>query len=374
MTTNTEYGILHSIDTGGPGGAETIFLELIRASGQFNLCPIAVAKQGDWLEEQLLRLNVENFCLNTKGSLNARLLSTLIQVVRKYNVKIIQSHLFGSNLYCSVASIITNTPLVSVFHGKHDLSGVTRGQSLKQRIVQRGSNAIVAVSESLKTELEHAGYYDKLTVIYNGIDLTRFKPLPDTELRARLGVVDGDYLVGAVGNIRKAKAYDVFIDAAADVASRNERVKFVVAGEGDDVLSNKLMYQVKNLGLDDRFIFLDHVADVERLYNNLDVFVSSSISEGFSLSCVEAMACGVPVVATRSGGPEEIVADGDSGRLVPAGESTALASTILEVLADSDQRRRYAREGEEVVKRRFGQNKMIRSYESLYESLLLREQ
>jgi len=85
------------------------------------------------------------------------------------------------------------------------------------------------------------------------------------------------------------------------------------------------------------------------------------------------MACGVPVIATRSGGPEEIVADGDSGRLVPVGESTALASTILEVLADSDQRRRYSREGEEVVKRRFSQNKMIRSYESLYESLLARE-
>ena len=95
MSTNKEYGILHSIDTGGPGGAETIFLELIRASAQSNLCPIAVAKRGGWLEEQLLKLNVENSCLNTKGSLNARLLFTLIQIVRKYNVKIIQSHLFG---------------------------------------------------------------------------------------------------------------------------------------------------------------------------------------------------------------------------------------------------------------------------------------
>jgi glycosyltransferase involved in cell wall biosynthesis len=124
------------------------------------------------------------------------------------------------------------------------------------------------------------------------------------------------------------------------------------------------------LDLGDTVRFLGFREDVAGVLEDLDIYVSSSTAEGFSLTTVEAMASGVPVVATRSGGPEEIVEDGVTGVLVPTHSPEKLAEAIHELAQDPARRRRMADAARTAAGKRFAIATMLRKYEALYESCL----
>ncbi len=137
--------------------------------------------------------------------------------------------------------------------------------------------------------------------IPNGVDTKIFRPERNRSIRAELGISDDTALIGAIGNIRKPKAYDVLLRAARALADGSRRFHLVIAGDRANTLGRDLEVLKRNLGLDGQVTFLGLREDVPRVLNNLDVFVLSSHTEGFSIACIEAMACGIPVVATRSG-------------------------------------------------------------------------
>jgi glycosyltransferase involved in cell wall biosynthesis len=362
--------ILHSIDTGGPGGAETVFLKL--ASRLTNYEGFAIAKGGGWVESQLQSLPLPHSCLNPAGTFNWPYLKTIIRLVREHDVDLICSHLFGSNLYCAMAALWCRKPLVSVFHGAHDLAAMSRLGEVKRRIIESGSSRIIAVSDDLRRDLVRAGFRDsnKVAAIYNGVDTRAYTPRDDTSLRDRFGIRPGDILLGAIGNIRPAKAYDVFVDAAAMLASQHDNIHFIIAGQGDNSLHRDLAAQAKSAGLAGRLHFPGFVDNPEVLYNNLDVYVSSSSSEGFSISCVEALASGVPVVATRSGGPEEIISDGVNGLLVPTGDAAAIANAVNRLLEDQNLRSSLIQQGLFRARQDFSEQQMIGAYDELFRELI----
>ncbi|EQD46462.1 Glycosyl transferase, group 1 domain protein, partial [mine drainage metagenome] len=149
----------------------------------------------------------------------------------------------------------------------------------------------------------------------------------DDSIRRALDLPADAILVGAIGNIRAAKDYGNLLHAARALVDRSDRFRVVVAGQYGGTLADDLMRLRSQLGLEERVFFLGLRADVATVLHNLDLFVLSSRSEGFSIACVEAMACGIPVVATRCGGPEEIL-DARTGILVPAGNPSALADAV----------------------------------------------
>jgi glycosyltransferase involved in cell wall biosynthesis len=127
---------------------------------------------------------------------------------------------------------------------------------------------------------------------------------------------------------------------------------------------------VESVSLQDRFFFLGFRTDVPEILNDLDIFVLSSVSEGFSLATVEAMAAEKPVIVTRSGGPLEIVDDGRTGCLIPPADSDALAGKICELLASPERAAALARMARTEVMRMFSLERMIGDYERLYEGVL----
>lgn len=363
--------VLHSIDTGGPGGAETVFLTLTAAGHQTGTRSVAVAKGGGWVENKLRQSAVKSYFVDPAGAFNWPYLRSLIRIIRENDVKLVCSHLFGSNLYCAIATSICRIPLVGVFHGAHDLTGLHRLGTIKRSIVEHGCNAIIAVSDDLREELIASGFRnsDSLHTIYNGVDTARFNPQRDTRFRDRLSITHKNILIGAIGNIRAAKSYEVFIDAAKFLSQMSDQYRFLIAGQGDNELQQKLRDRVARNGLENTFHFTGFVDEPELLYNNLDVYVSSSSSEGFSISCIEALACGVPVVATRSGGPEEIIEDRKSGRLVDIEDPKSLASAISELGDDDRAREAYIERGIARVSEKFSDKNMLAQYSILFDSL-----
>jgi glycosyltransferase involved in cell wall biosynthesis len=362
--------VMHVIDTGGPGGAETVFLEVSTRLDPSRFRSVCVVSREGWLTGSLRERGYEPLIVPSSGSVNFGYLRNLISIARAHGVDLIVAHLYGSAIYCSLAGMLARLPVVAVLHGQTDVSPSERMATLKRLAVRHGTDAVVFVSEQLRKALAPLLRMprDRCAVIPNGVDAGRFAINADRTVREELGLAPRTVLVGAVGNIRRPKGYDVLLRAARILKDRHQDYRFVIVGEGHGSLLQELTQLRAELGLIEDVAFLGLRSDVARLLTSFDVYVLSSTTEGFSISCIEAMAAGRPVVATRSGGPDEIVEDGISGLLVPPGDADALAEAIDHLRSDQALASRLAVNGVERVRRMYTLGTMLTAYERLLES------
>jgi glycosyltransferase involved in cell wall biosynthesis len=357
MTIDTEEvtlpTIMHLIDTGGPGGAETVFSYVASRATNAGLRPLAVVPRDNWLSSNLRELGHEPMILSDKGALNIGYLRSLIDLIRKNNVKVIQTHLLGSAVYGALAGLITRTPVISTFHGPTDLNHPGRFVALKRGLIRAGCSAIVAVSTSTRDALLAFGLPShSITLIQNGVD-------------TELGLSAEDLLIAAVGNIRAPKAYDVLLRAAAKVLKAVPTAFFVVIGEGAELQMRPLLELRAMLGIESRFKFLGFRKSSSMLFQNFDIFTSSSSSEGLSLSFLEAMASGCAIVATRSGGPQDAIDDGVSGLLVSVNDPDALARALETAARDPELRAGLGAAARARAVQDFSLQSMIDKYQAL---------
>lgn len=360
--------ILHVIDTTGPGGAEVVFITLAERLARRGHRSIALIRGPGWVQDELRRRGIEPVVIDAKGSFNLRYVRELVRLIRHERVDVVQSHLLGSNVYCALAGWLTHTPVVGTFHGMVDIRPDERFRRAKLWVLQRGIRRYVAVSRSLAEAVAREGLLDpaRTSVIYNGIDTARYARGRAGQLRARLGLPEDAIITGSVGNVRPAKAYDVLIEAAARLLPAHPGLHFVIAGHIKRDLMATLERLMHERGVAERVHFIGFADDTAAFLSDVDVFVLSSSSEGFSLSVVEALASGLPAVVTRCGGPEEIATADHDALMVPTGDPAALAQAIERVLSDPALAARLGAAGRKTVRRRFEVDAMVAAYETLY--------
>lgn len=238
------------------------------------------------------------------------------------------------------------------------------------RFIDSWTDEWICVSRSQAMRLEAAGVpANAIRVIYNGVDLAEFHPAhqpvassaQDTRVAMR---------VIAVGGFREVKRYDVLVQALGIAVARGVDVHATLVGDGETRATIESL--VAASGLDAHVRFAGSTDGVAALLRSADVLVSSSDSESFSLVAAEAMACALPVVATRSGGIEEIVVDGETGYLVAPGDSEGIASSLGRLSTDPELGRRMGRLGLERVRTMFSIAAMVEGYEALLEELACR--
>lgn len=363
--------VLHCIDTTGPGGAETVFMALAgRLDPLQYKSYVALAGKG-WLYDELCRKGFRPYLVGGKKGFDFNYLKRLMEVIRSNRIDLVQSHLFGSNVYCSIAGALTGVPVVCTYHGNVDVGSRSFLQFLKLRIVNRYAARVVCVSSSLENELASLTRHSKQKsmVIYNGVDVERFKRVPDDSIRGQLGFADSDIIVGAVGNIRPAKNYGNLILTAAELVRKSPRYKVVIAGQGDGRLYHDLQEQIRALMLERNVYFIGYQDDVPKFLNNLDVFVLCSSTEGFSIATIEAMACELPVVATRCGGPEEILVNEKNGILVNLDDRQKFVDAIHRISEDRDYSQKLRYEARLAAQGRFSIDSMVSAYEEIYQAV-----
>lgn len=362
--------VLHVIDTGGPGGAETVFLHCATGLDRNRFASTAVVGSDNWLANRVRENGLEPVIAPARGSFNLRYLRRIAAIARNVNAELICAHLYGSAVYASLLGALNSTPVVSIFHGGADIAAGDRFTSVKASIIRSGSRKVVFVSQSLRDELTDTLKIpvSRSVVIPNGIDTTAFRRERDDSIRNELRLPPDATLVGAVGNVRPAKAYDNLLQAARVLANRSDRFYFAIAGECSNALADDLMRLRNQLGLENRFFFLGLRSDIPAVLNNLDVFALSSKSEGFSIACVEAMACEVPVVATRCGGPEHIL-DKDCGILVAPGDPGELADAIYRVALEPELIKNVSRAALKRAQAEYSLKTMLARYEALYQDV-----
>lgn len=176
----------------------------------------------------------------------------------------------------------------------------------------------------------------RLHVVPNGVDVRRFAPRPDDgRLRGQWGVPRSAQLLGVVARLNRQKGHEVLIDAMVDVWLAVPDAYLVIVGTGE--LDGDLRAQAERVGADGRIVFAGHSTEPEAVMNALDVAVLPSLFEGMPLTAIEALAAGVPIVATAVGGTPEVLEDGVSGLLVPPRDRFALAQAIASLLRDSER-------------------------------------
>ena len=367
-----KYTILHTIETGGPGGAETVLWSLASLLDHDRFRSLALLPGGSWLPAKLREREVPTQLVDSKAWYDPSVIRAMVRLVKQEGVDLIHSHLPDQNFYSCLAGRVTGRKTIVTYHGPVELT-YSKGikGSTKLWFVRHSASAVVVVCDYVGRLLKQEGFPpEKIQRIYNGINVDRFSLSRVGKLRKELGCAEDTRLVGMVANIRVSKGYEFFIRAAGRVIEVFPETRFVAVGDIDQTLGRPLFSLVHELGLQDRFFFLGFREDIPEVLSELDVFVLSSVSEGFPLVTLEAMAAGKPVVVTRCGGPEEVIDDGQTGALVPPADPEALAGKICELLADPARAEALGEAARAKAHRLYSLEQMIRQYESLYLRIL----
>ncbi len=242
---------------------------------------------------------------------------------------------------------------------------------LTHRLVSRWTTRTVAVSERLgRTLAEGEGFSPRrLETIHNGVDPQAFAGQVDREEAERLlGLEPGRPTIGVVAGLKPVKNHPVLLRAFKNVRGKIADCRLLFVGDGPQ--AQELRELTHELGISSDVHFLGFRRDIGAILPACDLVTLASRSEGFPLAILEAMAAGLPVVATDVGAVSEAVIAGQTGLLVPPGDVEALAEALASVLGAPDRAREMGRLGRERFEERFTIDRMVRGYESVYEAVV----
>ena len=354
------FRICHVSMTLLTGGLERLLVEFGRChdAQRFDLRFVSLAQLGPPAEElRRMGFSVESVDLPGRGKLAA--LRSLRSRLQQDRVDIVHTHNTYAHFYGAVAA-----SWAGVRHVINSQHGRGCGPRTKDRLLFRLANLktsrVVGVSEDAAALCrgEDPWAASKTKVIWNGIDTSRF---------VFRGPAAAPIAI-SVARLSPEKDFPTLLHAVALVVREVPDFKLMMIGNGAE--RSKLEALTHTLGIGPNVEFLGERADVPELLAKAGFFVSSSKSEGISLTILEAMAVGLPVVTTRVGGNPEIVLEGQTGHLVPDQNPAALAAAMLQMLAQRDAWPAMGQLGRQRVEQQFEIRTMVRQYEELYTEVL----
>lgn len=364
--------VLHVIDRMGMGGTEVGILKVIQGLGsacfEHRICTIRGC------DETFSRAQGFDGQIYVAGRLNAGfqfLLARLAKIMREFRPDIVHSRNWGA-IEAMPAAQMSGVPVA--IHSEHGyevdmLGGLPLRRRILRRVAYAGAEAIFTVSEELRAYHARQAWLPKqrIRVLPNGVDTSRFmqRPGESQETRQRLGLGDESLVIGAVGRLVSIKDHSTLLKAAEILLERGIPVRVLLVGSGPELAKlQKLVAASPRLSR--RVFFAGAASDVAPLLNAMDIFVLPSLSEGMSNTLLEAMASGLPVVATRVGGNPELVREEHSGRLFEPGDVTGLAAILEHLARDSDLRQELGHAARQRAVEHFSLEGMIERYRNLY--------
>jgi len=323
------------------------------------------------LAEEIEAMGIPLFALGKRPGVDFGAIWRLSRLLREQQVDIVHMHNRAVYFQGVLGAKLARTPvLIYTKHGRNYAR--QRHRRWMNAWCNRQVDMIVAVSEDVRKVLLEIEKMppDRVVTIVNGIDICKYAAarMGRDELRAEMGLPPGEKVMGIVARLSPEKDHDNLLQAFAQVWRADGNITLLIVGDGK--LRDHLESLARQLGVSDKTRFLGSRSDVARLLGVFDVFVLSSITEGTSLTILEAMAAGLPVVATDVGGNSALVADGETGFLVSPRNPDALAWAILKVLSDPGLAQAMGEAGQRRAEAEFGREAMARRYEAVYEKAM----
>ncbi len=291
--------------------------------------------------------------------------------LKENKIDLVHTHDFYTNVFGMAAASLAGVR--AKVASKRETGGMrSSSQEFVEKLTFGRADAIVANSAAVRDHLTAQGVSsDKINVIYNGLDLTRFENAPRSANKFDLPTEENIRFITLVANLRHAvKNVPMFLRAATRVTERLPNTHFVIAGEGE--LEVELKALAIELGIDSKVYFIGRCYDIPGLLSTSSACVLTSTAEGFSNSILEYMAAGKPVVATNVGGAAEAVVEGETGYLVDSDDDAAMAEHLIDLLSDDEKAGAFGDAGRKIVRDKFSNDAQLHNTLGLYNSLLER--
>lgn len=365
--------IVHRLDIGGMENGVVNLINRI-SNDQYQHVVICLTTYTDF-RFRIQNPNVEIFALHKKEGKDLFVFVKLWRLLRKLKPDIVHTRNFAT-LECQVPTFLAGVK--GRIHGEHGWDmGDLDGSSYKHRIVRRFLKIFVGAYIALSKDIQ--GYLSsqikipqyKINQVYNGVDTDFFHPRNQghEKLPVKEFVQRGTLVIGTVGRMKAVKDQltlaKAFLNLLEVIPNARNRLRLVLIGDGP--VRESVEELLKENNATDIAWIPGSREDISNILRCLDIFVLPSLAEGISNTILEAMACGLPVVATKVGGNPELVIDGETGLLVPPSDPNAMADALKNYVLNPELMIRHGKAGRRRVEENFSILKMVKAYISIYE-------
>jgi sugar transferase (PEP-CTERM/EpsH1 system associated) len=359
--------VLHIVFKLGAGGLENGVVNLCNYLDHDRFAPsICVFHGGGNLESRVDTSRVDLFEIKQYWCYDATLPFRVAKEIHRRKFDIVHTHSWGTLVEGLGGALMAKTPIV--IHGEHGLLEKRSRSILLQRWLWSKADVVIAVAEELAERIAKVVGFPRtrIHVIPNGVDTQRFQPAENGRglQRLQFGLPPTKVLLGMVARLVSVKNHLGVFHALAQLRSQGIDASLVLAGDGP--LQEFLYHTAQNLHLSDYVHFLGAVMNIEKVYQAIDIFVLNSTSEGMSNTILEAMACGLPVVATDVGANPQLVCDGQSGILVKSEDTNSLSQALCTLIKDAQLRNQMGEKGRCRVETNFSIKRMVQNYADFY--------
>ena len=366
--------VLHVIDSLDLGGAQTFLLDLVSHHDRTRFIPEVAVMHGMGVYAKAFedaRVPVQSL---SPVRFPPFYIPNFWKLMKGGNYDLLHFHLFGANLCAKPLAIMSGHPAIVVHDQCNDESREQNPLLLAaDAFWNQKSHRIIAVSESTRRYLLcHEDLDDSSVItISNGIDTEKFRPAIGGQCksaRSELGIPADAFVIGGVGRLVSQKNFLLFLKVASNILKKYPEVRFAIAGTGP--LETILRAEAENLGISSQILFLGHVSDRQSLYHALDVLLITSDFEGTPMTLLEAMASGVPVVASAVDGISEVCSDGVDSLLAPPRDSDFFEQSLFRIIRDKTLRGNLAFAGRRTILERYDIQVIAERVEQVYCDLL----
>lgn len=371
MTTESGHiRVLHVLHGLNRAGAEQLVFNLAMEGRRSMATAVACLDEEGPLASDLRREGMPVYWTRRREGLDLRQIFRIAAIIRAFDPHVVHCHQYTPFFYGRLAAgWARRGRVLFTEHGRHVPDIVSVRRRLINRFLVRGTDRITGVCEfSRRCLVEREGLpADRIETIYNGVDVARFEGRDRQACRRMLDLPGEQPIAIHVGTLRPVKDHATSLRAFARVRQACPDAVLLLVGDGPERAACERL--AVDLGIGQAVRFLGQRSDIPELLGAADVLVMTSVSEAHSVSLLEAMAAGLPVVATRVGGNPETVLDGQTGFLADSGDVDGIAAAIVRLLRDDELRRRMGHAGRDRVRAYFTQSAMHERYMAIYREL-----
>jgi glycosyltransferase involved in cell wall biosynthesis len=367
--TQKPINVLQIIEGLSFGGAETKLLELIARMDRNRFRTVVCSLgMGDRIKGKFDDLDVKFVNLRRRRRIDPKIIWDVSKLIRSEKIDVVMTTLFYADVVGALAHSISTAKAVFSWETISAPEWLLQHRLLAYRFAMRFCDKVISVSDATADWLvqKRGVPRDKVMVIPYGVDLKAYQVGRNPSLKAQLGISADAPVVGVVARLHPQKGHSYLIEAARSIVASHPDVHFVFVGDGE--LRPQLEKQVGESNLAEHFHFLGFRDDVKDLLKTFDIFVLPSLYEGLPNVVLEAMATGLPVVATAVDGTAELIVNDQTGFLIPPKNPHELSEKISHLLADSNRRQCFGQKGRERVEQHYSLEKQVAGFQDLYES------
>ena len=357
--------VLHIVLTLAPGGTERLVMELCRRAPRGTAAVCCIDAAGPWAAA-LEADGIVVSALNRRAGFQPQLGREIASAAKRHRATVLHCHHYSPFVYGRLAALRLRTcGLVFTEHGRLAGAVASRKRRIVNAVLTRRRGEFFAVSEDLRRHMLEEGFPPRRTrVVHNGIEaLAPPTAAATTSARRQLGIADDRFVVGTVARLDPVKDLGTVIEAVRLLRRQRPAAMLVIVGDGPE--REQLQAACRDAQLEPHVRFTGSRDDVRELLPGFDVFVNTSLTEGISLTILEAMAAARPVVATRVGGTPEIL-HGNAGLLVAPGAPAAVAESLAMLAATPARAAALGAAARRRLEQRFTIDRMASEYDAAY--------